>query len=463
MASTAQEKKLNVACSGHALVFPYPSQGHVNPMIQFAKRIASHNHRVTVALTRFVASTVPAPLATTFSSPVSIATISDGFDEGGFSAAPSPSAYLASLESVGGASLVDLLRSLADRGDPVSVVVYDSFLPWALHVARQNGAAAAAFFSQSAAVNAVYYHAREGRLRYPLPEDGAAVEGLPGLPRLESDDLPSLVKVQTAAGYASFSEMLLNQFNDLDKADVMLVNTFNELEPQEMDWLTLVYVARAIGPTVPSAYLDDRIPGDNTYALNLFPLESSACKAWISAVPVGSGVYASFGSLAELSAEQITELAHGLLAAHRPFLWVVRDPDAGEAAPGFSADAERTGGIVVRWASQMEVLSSGAVGCFVTHCGWNSTMEGLALGVPMVGMPQWTDQPTDAKYLEDVWEVERCIREVMEGERSSQIRRRAAEWREASRRAVDAGGSSDRNVVEFLERCCKPAGGRKEL
>ncbi|KAG0453744.1 hypothetical protein HPP92_025048 [Vanilla planifolia] len=49
----------------------------------------------------------------------------------------------------------------------------------------------------------------------------------------------------------------------------------------------------------------------------------------------------------------------------------------------------------------------------------------------------------------------------MEGERSSQIRRRAAEWREASRRAVDAGGSSDRNVVEFLERCCKPAGGRK--
>ncbi|KAG0453745.1 hypothetical protein HPP92_025049 [Vanilla planifolia] len=148
---------------------------------------------------------------------------------------------------------------------------------------------------------------------------------------------------------------------------MMLVNTFYELEPKS--------TARAIGPTVPSAYLDDRIPHDNTYALNLFPSSPSACKAWISAVPVGSGVYASFGSLAELSAEQITELAHGL--------WPPTAHSSGWSAtqmgklPRILRRRGGPAGIVVRWASQMEVLSSGAVGCFVTHCGWNSTtMEG---------------------------------------------------------------------------------------
>ena len=99
-------------------------------------------------------------------------------------------------------------------------------------------------------------------------------------------------------------------------------------------------------------------------------------------------------------------------------------------------------------------------------------VEGISLGVaPMVGVPQWTDQPMNAKYIEDVWtigvraranekglvgreEVERCVRVVTEGERSEEIRRNARKWRELAKKAVGEGGSSDRNIMEFVAKYC---------
>uniref|UniRef100_A0A6N2LMP5 Anthocyanidin 3-O-glucosyltransferase n=1 Tax=Salix viminalis TaxID=40686 RepID=A0A6N2LMP5_SALVM len=112
----------------------------------------------------------------------------------------------------------------------------------------------------------------------------------------------------------------------------------------------------------------------------------------------------------------------------------------------------------------------------MTHCGWNSTLEALSLGVPMVAMPQWTDQPTNAKYIADVWqvgvrvkanekgivtkeEVEGCIREVMEGERGNAIRRNSEKWMKLAQTAADEGGSSDKNITEFAtEVACKSNG-----
>ena len=114
-----------------------------------------------------------------------------------------------------------------------------------------------------------------------------------------------------------------------------------------------------------------------------------------------------------------------------------------------------------------------SVGCFMTHCGWNSTLEALSLGMPMVAMPQWTYQPTNAKYITNVWhvgvrvnvnekgiatkeEVERCIREVLESERSNAIRGNSDKWKKLAQTAVDIGGSSDKNIEEFVtEVACK--------
>ncbi|KAI8014558.1 UDP-glycosyltransferase 74E2 [Camellia lanceoleosa] len=129
-------------------------------------------------------------------------------------------------------------------------------------------------------------------------------------------------------------------------------------------------------------------------------------------------------------------------------------------------------GLVVSWCPQLDVLAHRAIGCFVTHSGWNSTLEALSLGVPMVAMPQWTDQTTNAKYVMDVWgmgvrapcdergmvrreEVEGCVREVMEGERGKENRRNAMKWGELAIEAVDEGGSSDKNIDEFVAKLVK--------
>ncbi|CAI0544470.1 unnamed protein product [Linum tenue] len=118
---------------------------------------------------------------------------------------------------------------------------------------------------------------------------------------------------------------------------------------------------------------------------------------------------------------------------------------------------------------QVEILASGKVGCFFTHCGWNSTIEALSLGIPMVAFPQWTDQPPNAKLVEDVWragvrvtveedgmargeELERCLREVMEGESGREMKRSVEKWRELAVLAVSEGGSSDQSLDEFVAR-----------
>jgi pathogen-inducible salicylic acid glucosyltransferase len=159
-----------------------------------------------------------------------------------------------------------------------------------------------------------------------------------------------------------------------------------------------------IGPTIPSKYLDNRLEDDKDYGVNLFETNNDACMKWLNEQSKGSVVYVSFGSGAELVAEQMEELAWGLRSSKRNFLWVVRESEAGKVPKRFVEETSGKG-LVVSWCSQLEVLAHEAVGCFITHCGWNSTLEALSLGVPMLAMPQWTDQSTNAKYIMDVWKI----------------------------------------------------------
>lgn len=176
--------------------------------------------------------------------------------------------------------------------------------------------------------------------------------------------------------------------------------------------------------------------------------------------------------MASLSSDQTNELTSTLANTKYSFLWVVRASEVAKLPKDFVQETQAKG-LVVTWCNQLEVLTHDAIGCFLTHCGWNSTTESIALSVPMVCMPQWTDQTTNAKYIEDVWgigvrarvedgsgvvkreELERRIREVMEGERREEIRRNAGKWKELAKEAVSEGGSSDKNIVDFIEEFCK--------
>ncbi|WVZ65575.1 hypothetical protein U9M48_014916 [Paspalum notatum var. saurae] len=551
MDSNSNAGKLDdeVKPGSHVLLLPYPSQGHVHPMLQFAKRLAFHGLRPTLAVTRFILATC-APDATACAA-VRFAAVSDGFDRGGFGECGDVTAYLSRLEAAGSATLADLLRDEAAQGRPVRALVYDAFLPWAQGVARGHGAAAVAFFTQPCAVNVTYGHV--WRRRVGMPVDGTV--RLPGLPKLGPDGLPWFLKVGPGP-YPAYFELVIRQFVGLEEADDVLVNSFYELEPQEdgtvketsesltfgcrlpreksddvssagvpaelapgrrpnsptpdycssvarkrnttssifgragpamstttttlifayahsqeASYMASAWRAKTIGPTVPASYIgDDRLPSDTKYGLHLFELTTAPCIAWLDAHPARSVVYTSFGSLSNLDPLEMREVAQALLDAGRPFLWVVRASETHKLPAGYEDAAAAAAGLVVTWCPQLEVLAHRAVGCFLTHCGWNSTAEALATGVPMVGVPQWTDQPMNAEYVDAVWrvgvrvrpaaadglvrrgEVVRGIDEVMDGERSGEYRSNAAAWMEKARAAGREGGSSDKNIAEFVAK-----------
>ena len=228
--------------------------------------------------------------------------------------------------------------------------------------------------------------------------------------------------------------------------------------------------ARTIGPAIPRSAIEKHSEREEhyTYGMNL---EQAAdyenCKQWLDSQPPASVVYISFGSFASLTQEQLSELASGLIASNKNFLWALRASEQ-QKLPWHFIKHLGDKGLVVSWSPQLAVLAHESVGCFVTHCGWNSTLEAISLGVPMVVVPQWTDQPTNAKYVEDVWgvgvraradkkrvivgrEIKRCIREVMDGKKSGEVKRNAKKWRELAEKAVSEGGSSDENLNEFVE------------
>ncbi|KAL7219520.1 hypothetical protein ACSBR2_012556 [Camellia fascicularis] len=297
-----------------------------------------------------------------------------------------------------------------------------------------------------------------------MPVESSPVS-IPGLPLLELKDMPSFSYVH--GSYPAYFELVLNQFSNVDKADYVLVNTFYQLEAQVVDSMSkLVSPLMTIGPTIPSSYLDNQLENDNDYGLDLYHLDPSACTSRLSTKPKGSVVYVSFGSMADLGEEQMEELAWGLLESNFYFLWVVRDSEKEKLPTKFKQETLGKG-LLVGWCSQLEVLSSESMGCFFSHCGWNSTVEALSLGVPMVAIPQWTDQLTNAKFVQDVWkvgvrvkvdekgivrreEVEACIREVMEGEKGKEMKENAEKWRDAAKQAVSIGGTSNRNIDEFI-------------
>ncbi|KAK8691596.1 hypothetical protein V6N13_075100 [Hibiscus sabdariffa] len=445
----------------HVLILPFPAQGHVNPMLQFATRLLSKGLQPTLVTTVFYSKSLPSDHLPT---PFGFRTISDGFDEAGLAQAESPDIYLSTLKSVGSQSLATLIKELGDSGISIGAIVYDGFMQWALDVAKRFGIRAAVFLTQSCAVNSILYHVSRGFLK--LPVEGPEVS-LPLLPDLKVWELPSLVS--HGGKYPAWHDVVVSQFSDIEEVDWVLVNTFYELEKEVADWMSKIWKLGTIGPTIPSMYLDKRLENNKDYGLNLLNPNTNTCMEWLNTKPNGSVVYVSFGSLAQLGVEQMAEVAWGLKETDGYFLWVVREPEESKLPNDFKAMTGEKG-LIVRWCPQLEVLNHESVGCFVSHCGYNSVLEALSLGVPMVAMPQWADQPTNAKYVEDVWGIgiraladekgivrreiiKQCIDEVIKGgERGKEMKKNSIKWKDLAIKAADHGGSSDNNIDEFVAK-----------
>ncbi|KQJ81828.1 hypothetical protein BRADI_5g03320v3 [Brachypodium distachyon] len=187
---------------------------------------------------------------------------------------------------------------------------------------------------------------------------------------------------------------------------------------------------------------------------------------WLDKQAPHSIVLASYGTVADLNTTQLEELGYGLCNSGQPFLWVLRSNEA-EKLPEKLREKCNMEGLIVPFCPQLEVLAHKATGCFLTHCGWNSTIEAIIAGVPMVVIPQWADQPTTAKYVESGRgiglrarpddkcfvtreEVERCVKEVIGTEK--EYKRNAAKWMHKAKEAMQEKGSSDKNIADFADK-----------
>lgn len=146
------------------MVLTYPAQGHINPLLQFSKRLASKGLKATLATTHYTVNFIQ-------SDAVGVEAISDGFDEGGFKQAPSLEAYLESFQAVGSRTVGELILKFNESASPVDCLVYDSILPWGLSVARQFGIYGAAFWTTSASVCSMYWQLRQGVLSLPVKQE----------------------------------------------------------------------------------------------------------------------------------------------------------------------------------------------------------------------------------------------------------------------------------------------------
>ncbi|KAJ1259743.1 hypothetical protein BS78_10G179500 [Paspalum vaginatum] len=454
----------------HFLFVTNPLQGHLNPARRLAGLVAASNPDARVTFCTAVSGhrRMFPSLASPDAEAVDAAGVlhvpySDGFDDGFNPAVHGAGTYKARATAAGRATLSAVVARLAARGHPVTCMVYTFLVPWVPDVARAHGVPAALFWIQPAAVFAVYYHYFHGREAAIAacangPDPGATI-CLPGLPPLRADALPSGVSITSPEHrHYLLLDLVRDLFVSLDEhKQRVLVNTFDALEPDALRAVPQFQVS-AVGPVAPGA---DAPPSG---ADLLRRHDAKAYMEWLDTNPARSVVYVSFGSVLSVSERQEEEMKRGLEATGRPYLWVARLPADGGANPD-SSDGAR--GLVVEWCDQVRVLSHPAVGCFVTHCGWNSTLESVTRGVPMVAVPQWTDQPTVAWLVEarmgagvrarvdgegvvERGELQRCVETVMgDGEAASAILAQSDRWRRLACEAMSPGGTSETNLRAF--------------
>jgi hypothetical protein len=285
------------------------------------------------------------------------------------------------------------------------------------------------------------------------------IDWIAGMPTLRLGDISSFVRTLDPQCFALRVEE--DEANSCARARGVILNTFEDLEHD---------VLAALRDEFPRVYTIGPLAAAAAGALSLWE-EDSECVAWLDAQADGSVLYVSFGSLAVLSLEQVAELAWGLAASDRPFLWAVRpglvagDRGADALPEGFLA---ATGGrcFIAEWCAQEQVLRHRAVGGFLTHSGWNSTAESIWAGVPMVCWPGFADQYINCRYACEEWgiglrldealrreQVAAHVEELMAGvtDRAREMRRCAAKWKAAAWKATAPGGSSCESLDSLVE------------
>ncbi|THG11254.1 UDP-glycosyltransferase 92A1-like [Camellia sinensis] len=324
----------------------------------------------------------------------------------------------------------------AKDGRPPICIISDVVHGWATRVAQKVQTVNVSFTTCGAYGTATYVSLWQNlpHRRSPETDEYFSVPGFPNSCRFHRSQIHQFLRA--ADGNDSWSRYFRPQIVlSLESSFGWLCNTAEEIEPLGLEALRKVtkLPVWTIGPLLPPTMLKLNHSSSSSSSSSSSNLKSlilgqhsgkeceispKKCLEWLDLHPQGSVLYISFGSQNTISASQMMELAKGLEDSGKPFIWVVRPPIGFDLKGEFKAEwlpdgfeermVERKQGMLVRsWAPQLEILCHKSTGAFLSHCGWNSVMESLSQGVPIIGWPLAAEQAYNAKMM--VEEMGVCV------------------------------------------------------
>ncbi|TKY73551.1 UDP-glycosyltransferase 87A1 [Spatholobus suberectus] len=451
------EVPASLRLNGHVVAMPYPSRGHVNSMMSLCKLLAaSSSTSETSLLITFVVTqewlgfigSEPKPSNFRF------ATIPNVIPLQSQIASDIPAFFKAVVTNME-APFDHLLHRLHPS---VTALVADVELHFPIAVARRGNIPVALLWTMSASFYLTLHQlgsvVRNQSLKADLLDD--CEEHIAGI---SSAQLAGL-RIVLRENDLRFLQLELECTSIVHKADCLIVNSVQELEAEIIDSLRAMFHF----PIYPIAFPYFKPETSHLVANNDYNVEHLN---WLDSQPPMSVLYISLGSFLSVSCAQMNEIVSALNTSGVCYFWVVR----GEVSWLKEKCGDR--GLVVPWCDQLKVLSHPSVGGFWSHCGWNSTLEAVFAGIPMLTFPLFFDQVPNSRQILEEWknglelkrselgseelmtqeEIVKVITEFMDlgNWKGKEIRDRALELKGICDRAVAEGGSSNMNLDAFIK------------
>ncbi|XP_058112454.1 UDP-glycosyltransferase 89B2-like [Magnolia sinica] len=393
----------------HILVFPFPAQGHMIPLLDLTHHLTVRGLSITILVTpknlpilNPLLSQCPSiqtlvlPFPKYPSIPPGVENTKD---------LPSKNAFTSMIHALG--ALYDpILQWFQSHPSPPTAIISDFFLGWTHRLACQIGIPRVVFSPSGALTLAVVNSLWRTMPKLPDPADVDASLSFPHIP-----NSPKYPWKHLSSLYRSYKEgdPVSEFIKEGMRANLVswgfVFNSLSELEGEYLEHLRRdLGHARvwAVGPLLPSV---DVAPTERGGASSL---PAGEVMSWLDQCTDGSVIYVCFGSQVVLTRRQMEALADGLDASGARFVWSVKEPTGGHVAgeygvipAGFEARVAGRGLVIRGWAPQVSILGHRSTGSFLSHCGWNSVLEAIVAGVPMLAWPMGADQFFNAGLLED--------------------------------------------------------------
>nr|AGZ84549.1 glycosyltransferase KGT31 [Pueraria montana var. lobata] len=464
----------------HVVLFPGPVKGNVNSMLKLAQLLALHDFHVTFLNTennhhRFHRFGHIEALSQTYPT-LQFKTIPDGLPHHHPRSGDHALVDLyASMNSHAKPLLREILLSQTPQKPRVTCLIGDGFLAaLAADVADEVGIPLIHFFAIGVSSFWALFCAPNLFQSNELPIRGEEdmdriITTLPGMENLlRCRDLPSFYRGAESHMVDPLKSKVFESHQTLG-ARGLILNTFEDIDGPVLSQIRLkIPQVFAVGPL--HAHLNSRRVSDakTTPSTSSFWEVDRGCLTWLDSQPLKSVIYVSFGSITTLTRERLLEFWYGLVDSKKRFLWVVRpDMVAGKENDGRIPEELEEGtkerGLMVGWAPQEEALAHKAIGGFLTHSGWNSTLESLVAGVPMICWPYFADQQVNSRFVNEVWKLgldmkDVCDRHVVENmvndlmvHRRDEFLRSAQAMAMLAHKSVSPSGSSYSSLDQLIQ------------